>query len=142
MLVSAWGISASATFNGQALPNYRASPLKSALLNYNALFHHKCTLVLSLQRPGLLVLRCVDFVEAMQDPRHLFKVKQPESQMVEANLCALLTTCAALVEHGSCEAQHCFVKKCKNKKKLGHSSVSLDRGKWDKHNGEQFISTG
>ena len=30
--------------------------------------------------------------------------------------CALLTTCLALVQLGSCEAQHCFVHKCKNEK--------------------------
>ena len=38
--------------------------------------------MLSLQRPCLLVLRCVDFCKAIQDPRHLFKAKRPESQMV------------------------------------------------------------
>ena len=99
--------------------------------------------MLSLQRPGLLFLSGVDFVKAMQDLRHLFKVRQPESQMVEVVIYVssdLLTTCSALAQLGNCEAQHCFVYRCANKKKLGYSSASLDREEQDEHNGVEFMS--
>ena len=87
--------------------------------------------MLSLHRPGLLVSGRVGFVEAIQDPRNLFKVKPPESEMAEVviHFCsAILITCLALEKIGSCEAQHCFANKSKNRKKRGHSRASLDRG--------------
>ena len=52
----------------------------------------------------------------------------------------LRATCLALVQLGSCDVQHCFVSKCINKTKLRHSSVSMDRGEQDEHNGEEFVS--
>ena len=67
--------------------------------------------MLSLRRPGLLVLSNVDFFEAVQHPRNIFKVKRPESQMVDVVVyvsSALLTTCSALVQLVSCEAQPCL----------------------------------
>ena len=99
--------------------------------------------MLSLRRPGVLDLGRVDVVEVIQDPRHLLKVKRPESQMVEVVIYVSsnpLTTSSALAQLGSCAAQHCFVNTCQNKKKLGQSSVSLDRGEHEEHNDEEFIS--
>ena len=89
--------------------------------------------------PGLLVMSYVDIVEAIQDPRFLFKRTEP--QIVEVVIyvsSALLTTSSALVQLGSCEAQHCFVNKCE--KKLGRSSVSVNRGEQEEHNDEELIS--
>ena len=86
--------------------------------DFKTIFHHKCTFVCCLRRPCLPVLWCVDFVEAIQDPRHLFKVKRPEYYMFEVVIdesSALLTTGSALVQLGSREAQHCFVNRCKNR---------------------------
>ena len=53
--------------------------------------------MLSLWSPSLVVLSSVDFVEAIRDPRYLFKVKQIESEMVEVGMyvsSTLLTTCS------------------------------------------------
>ena len=89
----------------------------------------------SLRRPDLLVLSSVDFVETILDPRHLFKVKRTESSMFESfkyEFSSVLNMYSALVQLGSCEAQHRSVNQCKNKKKLGHSSVSLDREEQEK----------
>ena len=47
------------------------------------MFYHKCKFACCLRRPCLPVLWCVDFVEAIQDPRRLFKVKRPEYYMFE-----------------------------------------------------------
>ena len=80
---------------------------------------------------------------AIQDPRHSFKVTQPESQMVEVVIYVSsdsLTTCTALVQLGSCETQHCHVNRCKYKLKLSRSSILLDKGVEDEHSGEEFIS--
>ena len=98
--------------------------------------------MLSLRRPTLCVLSCADFVEAIQDPRHLFEVERPESQVAEViiHVSAHLTTRLPLVQLGSYEAQHCFVNKCKNKKTLGPRSVSLDTGEKNEHNCEESIS--
>ena len=98
--------------------------------------------MLSLRHPGLLVLSYVKFVDAIQDLMHLLLANRPESQMavvVTYVSCARLRTCSALAQIVSCQAQHCFVNECKNKKKLGHSSVSLHRGGQDEHHGEKFI---
>ena len=87
--------------------------------------------MLSLWRPGLIVLSCVDFVKWIQDPRHLFKVKRPESHMVEVVIYVssnLLTTCSPLVQLDRCKALHFYFNQCTEKKKLGHNSVLLDRG--------------
>ena len=99
--------------------------------------------MLSLQLPVLLVLCRVDLVVAIQDPRLLFKVKQPDSHMVEVVIDVysdLLTTCLALVQLCSREAQHCFDNSCGNKKKVGHSSTSLHTGKQDVYICQEFIS--
>ena len=72
--------------------------------------------MLSLQRPCLPVLSGLNFFE-IRDPRNLIKVKRPEYHMLEVSIyvsSALLTTCSALLQLGSCEAQHCFVNQCKN----------------------------
>ena len=56
--------------------------------------------MLSLRRPGLLVYSCVDFVRAIQDPRHMSKVEQIQSQMVEVFIDmspALFTTYPAII---------------------------------------------
>ena len=87
--------------------------------------------MLSLRRSGLLGLDCVDVVEAIRDPRQLFKVERPESQTIEVIIyvsSALLTKCSALAQRDRCKAQRCFVNQCKNKKKQGRSSVSFNRG--------------
>ena len=71
--------------------------------------------MLSLCCSGKLGLGCVDVVEAIRDPRHLFKVERPESQMVEVILymsSALLTTCSAHVQLDRCKARHYFVNHC------------------------------
>ena len=81
---------------------------------------------LSVRRPGLPVLSCGDFVEAIQDPRHYLKVKRPESEIFEVNIDVssdFLTTCSVLVQLGSWEAKHCFVKTCKHQQKRGHSNA-------------------
>ena len=91
--------------------------------------------------PGLLVMSYVDIVEAIQDPRFLFKRTEP--QIVEVVIyvsSALLTTSSALVQLGSCESQHYSVDKCTNKQKLVDSSASLDRRERDEHRSEQSIS--
>ena len=54
---------------------------------------------------------------------------------------ALLTTGSALVQLGSREAQHYFVNRCQNRKNLGHSSISLNRGEQDKHNSDELNSS-
>ena len=100
--------------------------------------------MLSLRRPGLPVWWCVNFVEAIQDPWHLFKVKRPECKLFEAIIdesSDLLTTCSAVVQLGSREAQHCFVDRCKNKKNPGHSGISLSTGEQDKHNSDELNSS-
>ena len=54
---------------------------------------------------------------------------------------ALLTTGSALVQLGSREAQHCFVNRCINRKNLGHSSISLNRGEQGIHNSDELNSS-
>ena len=99
--------------------------------------------MLFLRCSGLLVLSCVDYIEVVPDPRHWFKIKRQESQMVEAVIYVsfhLFTTWSPFVQLTSYEAQHCFVNRAKNKKRISHSSVSLDTGEQDRHNGEEFVS--
>ena len=99
--------------------------------------------MLSLRCPILPVLSCVDFVEAIQDPKHLFKVLGPESQMIEVVIDVssdLLTAFSAFVQLGSREARHWFVNRCKNIKTVSQGSISLNRGEQCKYNVEEFIS--
>ena len=66
---------------GEAVPNCGVNPLYECIIKVERDLSCLHVRLLSLRRPGLLVLSCVDFVEAIQDPRQLFTVKQPESQM-------------------------------------------------------------
>ena len=100
----------SRTFIGEALPKCGASPLYKGIIKLECDVSYEMHVrILSSWRAGILVFSCVHCVEAIQDPGQVFKVKIPESQMPEVVIyvsSALLTTCLALVQLGSCEAQH------------------------------------
>ena len=120
---------------------------------YSLLVHHTINItassnshvrMLSLPRRGLLLSIRNNFVKAIEDPRQCLKSNDHQSQMAEVVIhvsSTLLTKCTTLLQLDSCEAQHCFFSKCKNKKKLGHSSVSPHWVEQDEHNGEEFISS-
>ena len=96
---------------------------------------------MSLLRPDLPDLKRVDYVDMIQDPRHLFKGIRTEFKLFEVDRDKYfdrLITCSTI---GSQEAQHCFVNRCKNRKNLGHISISLNRGEQDKHNSVELNSS-
>ena len=94
--------------DGERAKNLRNAKPKHYLISTRAsvsknTFHHKCTFAFC---PGLPVLWFVDFVEASQDPRHLFKGTRTESKIFKVAIdesSNILTTCLALVQLGSRE---------------------------------------